>query len=156
MSSASIGVVVGTHARNYLDRQLAAIRAQTVRPACIHVWHDGPAPLPKPRDSAVIVAGSRQNLGVWTRFFYATSLSTDFVCIFDDDTIPGPRWFESCLDTHRKTKGLVGAAGVRFPAGNRSQRPKFGWPRPSDTPDEVDVIGHCWFLPRNWLAYFVL
>jgi len=152
----TIGVVIGTHARlDYLAEQIEAIRRQTIRPAAIHVWHDGPQP-PPDCDKSVIVAGSRRRQGVWQRFYYAASLPTDFVCIFDDDTIPGPRWLENCFRTHNRTGGLVGAAGVRFPAGDRSQRPKFGWPRPNTRIGEVDIIGHSWFLPRRWLAYFVL
>jgi len=152
----TIGVVIGTHARmSYIGQQIEAIRRQTIRSACIHVWHDGPKS-PPVCDASVIVTGSQIRQGVWQRFYYAASLATDFVCIFDDDTIPGPRWFENCLRTHAETGGLVGAAGVRFPAGDRSLRPKFGWPRPNDRIDEVDVIGHAWFLPRRWLGYFVL
>jgi len=152
MSDPIIGVVLGTHRRlQYLHEQLKAVREQTVPPALIHVWHDGALPPPKLR---IPVVSTNQSLGVWGRFYYACSLEADFICVFDDDTIPGPRWLENCINTFDRHDALVGAAGVCFPQGDRSKRIAYGWRCPSAEAVPVDIAGHCWFLPADWLRHF--
>jgi hypothetical protein len=37
-----------------------------------------------------------RNLGVWSRFAYALNAKTKYVCVFDDDTIPGNNWLKNC------------------------------------------------------------
>jgi GT2 family glycosyltransferase len=64
--------------------------------------------------SSLITASCNKNLGVWARFAYALNASTEYVCIFDDDTIPGNRWLENCLNTIQTHNGLLGTAGIRF------------------------------------------
>ncbi len=151
----SIGVVCGTYKRlQYLRSQIAAIQSQTIKPSELHVFHDGSDPFRGSLPRNVIVAACAQNLGVWTRFFYAASLRTEYICIFDDDTIPGPQWFENALETHKQTGGLVGTAGIRF-LGSYHRRVYCGWMNPSEQPTAVDIIGHSWFLRREWLAEYV-
>lgn len=150
-----ISVLLSTHRRlEYLPEQLAAIRAQTVQPREIRIWHDGPLP-PPGQECGCTVVSSSANLGVWPRFLHCLEFSTEFVAVFDDDTIPGPKWLENCVQTHQDTGGaLIGAAGVRFPAGDRSKLPRYGWGRAFPEAMEVDVVGHCWFFPRNWLRMY--
>jgi hypothetical protein len=152
MTHPTIAVLLSTHARlQNLPTQIEAIRAQTVKPAEIRIWHDGPGPPPV---TDLDVVASTANLGVWPRFLHCLEFASEFVCVFDDDTIPGPRWLENCLATHEQCGGLVGAAGVRFPKGGRKPRPKFGWPQPDHRILEMDVIGHSWFFRREWLWAF--
>jgi hypothetical protein len=40
--------------------------------------------------------------------------NTEYVCIFDDDTIPGKRWFENYLSTIKQYNGLLGTVDVLF------------------------------------------
>ncbi len=151
----SIGVVCGTHKRlPHLNQQLTAILSQTLAPAEIHVFHDGPNSFPVNLPESVTVSGCAKNLGVWARFFYAANLRTEYVCVFDDDTIPGIRWLENALKTHQQTGGLVGAYGLRF-LGSFCRCRAYGWKRPSNYPAVVDIVGHCWFFRREWLAEFV-
>jgi hypothetical protein len=82
--------------------------------------------------------------------------NTEYVCIFDDDTIPGPRWFENCLETIDRYHGLVGAAGVVFPSRMRRPCLYFGWRAPGREVRRVDIVGHCWFLRRDWLRWLAL
>jgi hypothetical protein len=61
-----------------------------------------------------IHAKCNHNFGVWARFAYALNAQSEYVCIFDDDTIPGKKWFENCLSTIEKHDGLLGTIGVLF------------------------------------------
>lgn len=149
-----ISVLLTTHKRlQYLPQQLAAIRAQTIAPERVMIWHDGP--LPAPKTSAPIVASSH-NLGVWPRFLFCMDFDTEYVCVFDDDTIPGPRWLENCVATMARHEGLIGTAGIIFPQGTRKNRQMYGWRVPGDEARRVDIIGHSWFFRRDWLRYYAL
>jgi len=44
----------------------------------------------------ILVCDNRsQNLGVWSRFSTALHAKGEFVCVIDDDTIPGEKWLEN-------------------------------------------------------------
>ena len=58
------------------------------------------------------VRSSNRNWGVWPRFLFCAEFKSEYVCVFDDDTIPGSRWIENCLKTMNSTPGLLGANGV--------------------------------------------
>lgn len=147
----TIGVVIGTHARlDVLPQQLESIRSQSIPPTTIRIVHDGPSP--PPQIDAPVVATSK-NMGVFLRFFVALDFDTEYIAIFDDDTIPGPRWFENCLNTLNEVRGPVGARGVIYLTSERDMA-AFGWPTPSSEAVEVDVLGHCWFLKKEWLSHY--
>ena len=95
------------------------------------------------------------NLGVWARFAYALNANTEYVCVFDDDTIPGIRWFENCLKTMETNHGLLGTRGVRYLSSKRADLyDTFGWCGPNEKATEVDIVGHSWFFKREWLSTF--
>ena len=50
---------------------------------------------------------SNYNYGVWARFAYALNARTDYVCVLDDDTIPGNRWLGNCLNTYRNSSWIA-------------------------------------------------
>lgn len=153
---ASISVVLNAFLRtDFLDKQLKALYAQTVQPSEILVWSNTFQPDLVARFPGVRWALSSENLGVWARFSYALTAKSDFVCVLDDDTIPGRRWFENCLLTMRVHEGLLGTRGLRFEAdyGYRGAK-DFGWKSPNENPVRVDIVGHAWFFRREWLAAF--
>jgi hypothetical protein len=142
-----------------LRRQLEAVAAQTVSPREIAIWHNGPeafdaAAIP-PGLPATVVSSSR-NAGVWPRFLFAMEFESPFVCVFDDDAIPGRRWLENCLRSMAVKEGLYGANGVIFPDVTRSKRRNVGWMRPNLLAVECDIVGHSWFFKRDWLRYYAL
>ena len=82
----------------------------------------------------------------------AQFLNVDYIAVFDDDTIPGPRWFENCLKTLEETgPALLGTCGQSYQDGDRRRREGFGWKRPFDAIVEVDIVEHAWFFPRKLL-----
>ena len=140
-----------------LGRQLSAIKQQTVQPAQIAVWHNHHPEHQMDRETLSeiphVTSGNR-NWGVWPRFMFCQEFETEYVCVFDDDTIPGRRWLENCLETMKSHEGLLGTNGVIFVKGNRSEQAKVGWINPVNEAIEVDIVGHAWFFKREWLRCF--
>ena len=77
------------------------------------------------------------------------------MCVFDDDTIPGRRWFENCMTTMDKKEGLLGTVGLTF-TKNDEYWPinRVGWPNPNTEITQADFLGHAWFFKREWLSAF--
>ncbi len=141
-----------------LLEQIAAVRAQTVQPAQIIIWRNGAAPVPAEvrDDTTLTVIDSSTNFGVWARFAVGLLANTEYICIFDDDTIPGRRWFENCLQTIRvpATRGLLGTVGLVFdPNSVYNSLCRLGWPNPNPSTMQVDIVGHSWFFRREWLQH---
>jgi len=156
----NITAIVNIYKRPHvLASQIAAIRAQTVPPACIFIWNNGnkSVDLSAYKDASDIrVFDNNYNYGVWSRFLIGLLAPTEFVCIFDDDTLPGTRWFENCLASMAKKEALYGTIGVLFT--DSSDRyislKRYGWDGPADISMPADIVGHSWFFRREWLGYF--
>lgn len=107
-------------------------------------------------DPSQMTYGScNQNLGVWARFAFALNANTEFVCVFDDDAVPGPEWFDNCLRTFEKYPGLLGGNGVIFHSlTDYNSRNNYGWAYPNEYTTQVDIVGHAWFMRREWLGLY--
>ena len=114
-----VDVVLSAYKRTeVLSQQLDAIKNQTLRPRRIFLYQDAV----KPGEQKVVIDEkileqfddyeiAETNGGVWKRFEYAAKKTlSPYVCIFDDDTIPGSRWLENC-HMHMEQKG----GGVTVP-----------------------------------------
>ncbi len=139
-----------------LARQVEAIRRQTAPVREVWAWANEPDQtmmneLERAQLDRVVV--SSKNAFVHARFSLALLAPTEFVAIFDDDTIPGEQWLENCLETFEKTPGILGSAGVRLHDETYSSRSIHGWHAPSDQPVEVDLVGHAWFLKTSWVPH---
>jgi hypothetical protein len=151
-----ISVILNAYKRTeYLQSQIDAINNQTIKPVRIYVWQNAACVIPEHIKSQVTFIECNKNLGVWARFAFALNVETEFVCMFDDDTIPGLKWFENCLNTMKTHEGLLGTRGLRFISKGR-YHPfiSFGWDGPTSGVTEVDIVGHSWFFKREWLAAF--
>jgi GT2 family glycosyltransferase len=140
--------------------QLNAILNQTIPPKKIIVWNNNSninveemiRGIPN-----IFTITTTQNLGVWSRFFSMYHLlSGDYVCVFDDDTIPQPKWFENCLNTINKYNSLIGTVGIVFKNNDTySCESKSGWCFPCEDIDIVDIVGHSWFFRKEWIEIFI-
>ena len=87
-----IAVILNVFKRvEHLKLQLESIENQTIKPSQVFVWQnsiDG-IKIDKNLQSKFNLIKSSQNLGVWARFSFALNIDCDYICIFDDDTIPG-------------------------------------------------------------------
>lgn len=140
----------------YLDHQIKAINNQSVKPSEIIVWQNGSTQRKIPKlENNIKHIYSSYNFGVWSRFSAALNSKSEFICVFDDDTIPGKNWIKNCLQTMEESNGLLGSRGIRFASKKKYLvGEEFGWSNPSDKVEKVDIVGHSWFFKREWLSYF--
>lgn len=140
---------------DFLSEQINAINNQTIKPADIMMWKNGDTPFPQNLLNNLTTASCNKNLGVWARFAYALNARTEYVCIFDDDTIPGNKWFENCINTIQTHEGLLGTIGVIFYTTTNYHGYRVGWDNINNpTPQMVDIVGHAWFFKREWLSTY--
>jgi GT2 family glycosyltransferase/tetratricopeptide (TPR) repeat protein/SAM-dependent methyltransferase len=133
-----------------------AIRRQTVQPSAVWAWANDPsdrmeAHLAEAKLDRVVT--SSENALFHGRFALALLARTEFVAIFDDDSIPGENWFASCLETMSRTTGILGTAGVVLHEPGYAKRTMHGWQRPTDEAVEVDLVGQAWFLRSEWVKH---
>ncbi|MBI3462404.1 MAG: glycosyltransferase [Planctomycetes bacterium] len=135
---------------------IEAIRSQTVPASQIWVWANEPTAAVAEAIAQVKVdhvVTSSVNAYFHARFALALTAPTEFVAVFDDDSVPGPLWSENCLATMEKTPGILGTAGVRLTGPCYATATKHGWHQPTQETVAVDLVGHAWFLRTQWLHY---
>jgi hypothetical protein len=148
-----------------LTEQIEALKKQTVQPDEILVWYNNPGDndlINYDIGMEVPVAYCNYNFGVWARFYYALNAKNPYICVFDDDTIPGTRWLENCLNTIGEVNGVLGTVGALYlnplPIEHSSYFEhyiRFGWPDAGNNTktQEVDWLGHSWFFKKEWLSH---
>ena len=144
-----------------LQPLIDAVRGQSVPSSVNWAWANEPpdelsARLRSARLDRVVTCS--QNAYFHCRFALALLAPTEYVAIFDDDSIPGCDWFANCLETMAHTPGILGTAGLvlhdlGYGCPNYANRTMHGWQRPSDQAVEVDLVGQAWFLRTEWVRY---
>lgn len=154
--SSEVSVVLNVFRRSrHFPAQLKAIRQQSVSPREILVWENGEEGIPENLREYLTVARASRNFGVWARFAYALNATSEFICVIDDDTIPGKDWLKNCLTTFAQTPGLLGTRGLTFEsANNYSINRESGVYAANEETTRVDIVGHSWFFRREWLAAY--
>ncbi len=152
----TIGVILNAYRRvEHLEKQIHAVDNQTYKAAKIYVWQNKGQEVPANITEKVVHANCNDNLGVWARFAFALNLDTDYICVLDDDTIPGSKWFENCVTTMSSHDGLLGTRGLQYLSKKRySPYKDVGWKNPNSEVEKVDIVGHSWFFKREHLAIF--
>lgn len=162
-----VDVVLSAYKRpEVLAQQLDAIKNQTLRPRRIFLYQDAV----KPGEQKIVIDEkileqfdgykiAETNGGVWKRFEYAAKKTlSPYVCIFDDDTIPGSRWLENChMHMVQRTKGVYGTNGIILTdlEGYPNIAFRVGWHCPNEEALEVDFVGHSWFVQREYLNWML-
>lgn len=159
-----ITVILNCYKRpEYLKEQIEAIEKQTIKPQEIWIWYNAPEDeeqidLSKEFGDYKIIT-SNHNFKFHGRFSLGLLAKTEYVVFFDDDTIPGPRWFENCMKTMNVVgDGILGTAGIFF-QGTEDKfayvpHQKVGWNGSHiDGISRVDLVGHSWFLRKSSLKY---
>ena len=155
MNNSKIICVLNVYLRSqWFEEQLYAILKQSIPPAHIIVWNNNiNVDLSKYYNIPnITIINSSKNLGVWGRFFSQYFLlDGDYVCVFDDDTIPENNWFKNCIENIEKYNALLGTIGLFFEKGDKYRTIKrYGWDGVSDNSQLVDIIGHSWFFKKEW------
>jgi len=154
-----VTVILNFYKRPYtLIEQLEAVYKQSISAENIIIWVNQAPNIEFPTipDHLMLnttIIKSTKNYGVWGRFLLGFLSESKFICILDDDTIPGKDWFKNCLESMMIKKGLYGTYGVIFKRGNNYDVEQIvGWRDPNDEIKKVDFVGHSWFFQRDWLS----
>ena len=138
-----------------LKEQYDAMERQTIKPTFNFYWQNSVDGVSYDSNTAskCVSAFCNANFGVWSRFTYALNARTNWVCVLDDDTIPGSQWLENCLETYQKTPGLLGTNGLLFVGnGTYDIKCRIGWDNPNEETKRVDIVEHSWFFHRDLLS----
>lgn len=152
-----ITVILNSYRRPYnLSMQVKAIQNQTVVPEETWLWvnkHEDNEEYNYDDIKFDKVFHNDYNWKFYGRFAAALLADTEYIAIFDDDTIPGSKWFENCLTTMKTHEGILGSAGILLNGKNYIQHDRYGWPSQNKETTRVDLVGHAWFFKREWLQY---
>lgn len=150
----------------YLEEQVERILNQSIEPFDIILWYNSP---PKKmgffeRKQLISFKNDRyvkkiicdHNFGIIPRFTIASCMEGEYVCIFDDDTFPGEKWFENCLNYVDSEKVICGTIGLRYLSKTelKTEKPRMGWEAMNEDLQFVDLVGHSWFFRREWARFF--
>lgn len=154
-----ITVVLNGYRRpSNLKEQVDAVSSSTIVPKHIMYWQNSMPGVTYDHNyiNQCVSCISNTNFGVWSRFYYALNARTNWVCIFDDDTIPGKKWFENCLETQNRylDAGLLCTIGILINNYNFGYDRRVGWDGPNEVAEHVDYGGHAWFFHRDMLTHF--
>ena len=154
-----ITVILTVWKRNNLSQQISQLVNQTKKPYQIWIYQneshlDLSIPEQVKRQFNISVIQSRDiNFKFHGRFVLPLLCDTEYVAIFDDDTIPGSKWLENCLDTSKRNNCIVGANGRTMKSGFQDSDEQhmlaLGDGKPIEKETQVDFVGHCWFLLMN-------
>lgn len=152
-----ITVILNCYKRpEYLQEQIQSIRNQTIQVNNIWIWYN------KPEDSQQYdlsdlgckVITCNHNFKFHGRFALGLLAQTEYVAFFDDDTIPGNKWFENCLQYMSQENLILGSTGVLYTGQSYDPHIKYGWNGTKNTELQyVDLVGHSWFMRRSTLQY---
>lgn len=159
-----VTVLMSVHKRPYtFDEQYSSILNQTYQNMDYLIWANPPVgtDIPDYIKLHPKTYYSEQELGVWARFNIAQSFHTPYVCIIDDDIIPGRKWIENCRNVIEKdgvgvvtTRGVLANYGKDHTYPSPSSYEAFGWCNPNEEIKQVDMGCHCWFFHKNMLFEF--
>jgi hypothetical protein len=152
-----ITVILNCYRRpEYLKKQIESIRKQTKQPHQIWLWvnhHEDNENIDFDEYGFDRIVKNDYNWKFYGRFAGAMLADTKYVAMFDDDTIPGPNWFNNCLETIEKKPGILGGVGVLLKQDKYYGHDRVGWSSLNEKITEVDLVGHAWFFERDWLKY---
>jgi hypothetical protein len=152
-----ITVILNCYRRPYnLRMQIDSLRSQTKPPKEIWLWvnqHEDNENFSFDTLGLDKIFHNDHNWKFYGRFAGALLADTEYVAIFDDDTVPGSKWFENCLNTMEEKEGILGSAGVILDDKYYVRHERCGWPKHNEEAREVDLVGHAWFFKRDWLQY---
>lgn len=132
------------------------LKESTIKPTKILIWNDNDEPPgkylnPDDFDDDVEIVNSNTNRWcTWAGFMMAFCFDTDFVAVVDDDTLPGRKWFEFCLNNIGCGKQIFSGFGIKLVSNKYDDR-KAWFSRVSKEVNfvKVDMAGQSYFFPKD-------
>lgn len=157
LEDGDITIILNCYRRPYnLKMQVDALRSQSIKPKQIWLWinyHEDNKDFDPTSLGVDRVFKNDYNWKFYGRFAAALLADTEFIAIYDDDTVPGKNWHKNCLNTMKTHEGILGSAGIILKGNRYINHDRCGWPTQNKETTEVDLVGHAWFFKREWLRY---
>jgi hypothetical protein len=159
-----ISVILNAYKRDYFELQIDAILNQTKKPKNIYLWQNEnhidisyirKKYLDDDGNPLIKIINSDENMKFHGRFVLALLMHTEYIAIFDDDIIPGKLWLENCLKLSKEKNCIVGANSRDIIPDKigKTTNPWLGYDFNIQENYKVHLVGHCWFLKKEWLKY---
>jgi hypothetical protein len=147
----AITVILTGYKRDHFDEQIPAILNQSIKPDAIYLWqNEHHVDLSQYRKKyGISIIQADKNFKFHGRFALGLLFSTEYICIFDDDIIPGKLWLENCMRASKEYNAIIGGNGRTFISPGQWS----GYETKVEQDSPVDLCGHCWFFKREWLSY---
>jgi len=132
----------------YLQEQIKAIQTQSVPTKELWIWrnenHGGDISAP---EGAKLIESSF-NFKYHGRFALALLAQTEWVAVFDDDTIPGIDWYKNCRSCIEQVgKSIMVSSGVKLLTRHNYKNQKYGCiGTRNHKMQQVHLGGHAWFF----------
>ena len=150
-----ITAILNCYRRPYnLKMQVDSLKNQTIKPKQIWLWinhHEDNIDFDPKTLGVDRIFHNDYNWKFYGRFAAALLSDTEYIAIYDDDTIPGKEWHQNCLETMKTNEGIMGSAGYVQTGDKAMQYYRHGWPSQNKNTERVDYVGHAWFFKREWL-----
>jgi hypothetical protein len=157
ISEGNITVILNAYRRpQNIKLQVEALKKQSIPPKQIWLWvnaHEDNEGFDFSSLGIDKIFHNNHNWKFYGRFAAALLADTEYIAIYDDDTVPGLNWHENCLRTMTEKEGILGSAGIILKGNKYIQHDRCGWPSQNQHITEVDLVGHAWFFKREWLRY---
>jgi hypothetical protein len=136
-----------------VDVQHRLLSTQTIQPRAVFA-HCNPSdkvafpPAVRTMIDALPNATPNVDLGAWARWGYVATVGTEYVCVIDDDCMPGPRWFEAALKKLSASEGhnVIAAAGIMYRSDQYNDVTLIGPEAPPAGEVDVDVGRGAWLM----------
>lgn len=160
-NSNEISVILNVYKRSYtLEKQIESILNQSIyiKPENIHIWYNfSDVEQPLPKNQKIKTYRCNYNTKFFGRFTIPLLCKTKYIALFDDDIIPGYKWFENCLKSIKEKDGIYGGSGIITNGEKYNPHKKVGWNGiHSDEIKEVDLVGHAWFFKQEYSKFMWL
>src|SRR6056300_33310 len=147
-------VLTVTDRLEYLQSQLESIKNQTVSSEIFIHWNnDTEYELEYP---SVIYRNQHKSTPLYSRFINSINITTPYVFICDDDTLPGKKYLEKCLEFSKNKDVCIVSCGMNFNEGEtkynvnkRIRQSEF-----LKVPTQVNMGGQGYFLKTELLRKY--
>ncbi len=136
-----------------VEKQQRLMFAQSVRPVGSLVWVNPSDRIRLSGPTLALIAKSPNvqptvDMGPWMRWGVAAVCNTEFVAIFDDDCMPGPRWIEAAIARLQQSDEhtVVAAGGILYGSDAYDDVRLVGPEAPPAGEVEVDVGRGAWVM----------
>ncbi|MGJ8522724.1 hypothetical protein R84981_001415 [Carnimonas sp. R-84981] len=142
---------------DYLEEQLEALFNQTIPPDQIIILQNGNhfvvAPELVTKYGLQIIRSDVNSL--YTRWIVGYLCDSEYICVLDDDVIPGRHWIELCINTSKEGNALVGPSGRKAALDNKDRAWDSVENLGKDEALECDWVCNAYFFKKEWIKYIV-